>query len=441
MHAERDGNIAQLPHHKHRKEIQRRNSVGSGSSESKSSDYHGSHRGRSNAIRNMGIPNGSRKGKVMIGQNNVRSASSESRTSKDHGSHIGANSTLIRDDMQQIPRLHIAPGMFNGSQNVVISGGSFANVIPVYDRRGLKLLTKHVAHTAFHNSAQRIDPPRCHPKTRKEVLDIMFEWIMRSEHRGEWIMWLNGAAGAGKSAIMQSLAERCLAYESLIVVASFFFFRSDSTRNSIGPLVATLAYQLIQAIPEVSDDIQHVVGENPLIFNQAIETQLQQLIVQPYLRLPAHLRLPFVVFIDGLDECVDHIEQATLIKVFANISRTHDACIVFLIASRREPQIETAFGKKRVTGILQTISLDQLSVTQTTSDIWSFVTAKFNDIKKTHLRKHYLPADWPQESSIETIVNKSSGQFIYAFSCHEFYLDTTHTAIDSVINYREYPNP
>ncbi|KAF9475290.1 hypothetical protein BDN70DRAFT_956939 [Pholiota conissans] len=408
-HAERDEAMTRPPHRKHRKERERSNSAGSERSDvrilkSKSSEDHGSQRGRTNVIRNVDVRNGSGKGKVMTGQNNVFSASSDSKYSKDNGCR--------RAESTSIPNAKMEQGMFNRSQNMVITGGNFTNVIPVYERRGLKLLTKRVAHSAFHNSAQRIDPPRCHPKTREELLDTMFVWIMDSEHRNELILWLNGAAGGGKSAIMQTLAERCV--DALIAVASFFFSRTDSTRNSIDPLVATLAYQLIQAIPEVSNFILHIVEENPLIFDQAVEFQLQQLIVQPFLRLPADLRCPFVVFIDGLDECVDHAQQATLIKVFGDISQKCNGSIIFLIASRREPQIETAFGRKHVTGILRTIPLDELSPVQTSSDIRSYLTDKFDEIKKTHPRREYLSADWPPKLSIEKIVDKSSGQFIYA---------------------------
>ncbi|KAF9471638.1 hypothetical protein BDN70DRAFT_998562 [Pholiota conissans] len=437
MHGERDGNIAQLPYHKH--ERKRRNSIGSVSSESKSSEYHGSRRGRSNAVQRADMPNGSRKGNVLTSQNTVRSRSSEvsivfgyqdltlsqlkARYWKDCGYHR-AECTPILDDTPRIPPSQMGQGMFNGSQNMIFNGGIFTNVILVYEHRGLKLLEKRVAHSAFHNSAQRIDPPRCHPKTRKEVLDNMLEWIMRSERRDEWILWLNGAAGAGKSAIVQTLAERCVA--ALMAVASFFFFRSDSTRNSISRLVATLAYQLIQAIPEVSGDIQHIVEENPLIFDQDVESQLQQLIIQPYLRLPAHLRRPFVVFIDGLDECLDHIQQTTLIKVFGDISQNHEVSIICLIASRRERQIEAAFGKEHVSDNLRIIPLDELSEEQTSSDIHSYLTDKFDEIKKTHPRKQDLPLNWPHKSSIEGIVKKSSGQFIYAFIVMNF-VSTAHT--------------
>ncbi|KAF8971825.1 hypothetical protein BDZ97DRAFT_1599698, partial [Flammula alnicola] len=55
---------------------------------------------------------------------------------------------------------------------------------------------------AFHNSGDRFDPPKCHPNTRLAVLKTM-QWIVGSGDRNALIMWLHGAAGAGKSPIAQ----------------------------------------------------------------------------------------------------------------------------------------------------------------------------------------------------------------------------------------------
>ncbi len=130
---------------------------------------------------------------------------------------------------------------------------------------------------AFHNSKQRVDPPRCYPQTREAVLDELFDWIIGNIPQETWIAWLNGAAGAGKSAICQSIAEQCI--QRGILVASFFFFRTDITRNTINPLVATLAYQIIQLLPQTKDHIVHAIESNPLIFEQTFEAQFDVLIV------------------------------------------------------------------------------------------------------------------------------------------------------------------
>ena len=115
----------------------------------------------------------------------------------------------------------------------------------------LLLLLEYVASSAFHNSKERYDPPRCHENTRVEILQIIRNWTLQVvRDRKTWILWLNGAAGAGKSAIMQSIVEQLLRY-SIVAVASFFFSRGDATRNTIvfGPDVG------ISIHPENSRDL------------------------------------------------------------------------------------------------------------------------------------------------------------------------------------------
>ncbi|KAF9471380.1 hypothetical protein BDN70DRAFT_976622, partial [Pholiota conissans] len=274
-------------------------------------------------------------------------------------------------------------------------------------------LQKRVAPSAFHNSAQRNDPPRCHPNTRVQILQDMFNWILQSSDRETWLLWLNGAAGAGKSAIMQTLAEHCV--KELIAIASFFFFRGDATRNSIGPLIATLAYQLILSIPETEEGILRTIERNPLIFDQTLESQLHQLLINPILSLPPHLHRTFAIFIDGLDECKGEHNQAMLIKLFSTIGqRNSNVPIVSIFGSRRELQIEAAFIQNPVSRILRTIPLDKSDIEKTSDNIRRFLNDKFAEIRTGHPRRDRLPANWPPALRVEEIVAKSSGQFIYA---------------------------
>ena len=168
---------------------------------------------------------------------------------------------------------------------------------------GFQILQEHVARAAFHNSKQRADPPRCHPGTRQAVLEELFDWIVSDKARDAWIAWLNGAAGAGKSAICQSIAEICI--RRGVKVASFFFFRTDPTRSTIDPVIATLAYQLIQLYPETKETIVHSIESHPLIFEQTFATQLEVLIVTPIRRLQtSNTGLKLLLIVDGVDECM-----------------------------------------------------------------------------------------------------------------------------------------
>ena len=105
-------------------------------------------------------------------------------------------------------------------------------------------MQEHVAPAAFHNSKQRVDPPRCHAHTRGAVLKDLFTWIVGNVPREACITWLNGPAGAGKSAICQSVTEMCI-YPPQDQGGDLLFFRTDSTRNTMDPVIATLAYQII----------------------------------------------------------------------------------------------------------------------------------------------------------------------------------------------------
>src|SRR3954468_4611965 len=131
-----------------------------------------------------------------------------------------------------------------------------------------KTLKDAVAANAFHDSAARYDPPKCHPRTRVKILDDIMGWIL-GQGRDTLVkpfLWLNGAAGAGKSAIAQSTVERCV--ERGLHVASFFFSKSDPTRNRPEPLVATLAYQLYCSFPEteVQTAMLSAIAKDSLIF-------------------------------------------------------------------------------------------------------------------------------------------------------------------------------
>ena len=78
---------------------------------------------------------------------------------------------------------------------------------------GFKHLQAHVATTAF-DSDDIVDAPKCHPNTRKAVLDNIMNWItIQTAMRVQWILWLNGAAGAGKSAIGRSIVALCLVWK------------------------------------------------------------------------------------------------------------------------------------------------------------------------------------------------------------------------------------
>ena len=280
----------------------------------------------------------------------------------------------------------------------------------------MRKLGKMIAPGAFHNSAERHDPPKCHPKTRQAILNKIMEWVqgLEDSERRCFFMWLYGPAGAGKSAIAQTIAELC--YELKLLAASFFFSRTAAGRNDHSRLVSTLTYQFCLSIPELRTYVEKAVELDPNIFSLSIETQLGKLIIEPLSHFcdnlsRYHARIhPMLIIIDGLDECASAIYIQR--SVLQTLAEKLPIPMLFLVASRPEPKIRGFFTAEPMASITTTLALDDSYLPDV--DIKIFLRAKFDAIKRHHPLSHQLPKSWPSTADVDHLVCKSSGQFIFA---------------------------
>ncbi|KDR70480.1 hypothetical protein GALMADRAFT_76225, partial [Galerina marginata CBS 339.88] len=182
------------------------------------------------------------------------------------------------------------------------------------------------------------DPPKCHPETRVAIIQAIIDWI-KDGQKTSFIKWLNGPAGAGKSAIAQKIAELC--YESGYLEASFFWSRTAAGRNNSERLIATLAYQLLIAIPLLQQPVEEAVEHDPYIFSRSLAAQMEALVVQPLKTVfeDNHrevINTPKVIILDGLDECGPAEAQQLILEVVGDSIRKFPIPLCFLIASRPE---------------------------------------------------------------------------------------------------------
>jgi hypothetical protein len=113
---------------------------------------------------------------------------------------------------------------------------------------------------------------------------------------------------------------------------------------------------------------------------------------------------PDLIVIDGLDECASQEGIRRLI----NWLRKNKPPFRFLLTGRHEPQIEACFlPGEEVSDVLS------LSLTESRDDIRKYFVEELKKIKRERLASHG-PSDWPQESSIDRLVEKSEGLFVYA---------------------------
>ncbi|KAF8074041.1 hypothetical protein FPV67DRAFT_783699 [Lyophyllum atratum] len=179
------------------------------------------------------------------------------------------------------------------------------------------------------------------------------------------ILWLHGPAGAGKSAVAQTVSE--IYEERKILAGSFFFSLGSAGRGTAKYVFPTLAYQIAMRIPGMRSRIDSIVASDFSIFDKSLDVQINDLIVRPFESLGSSADalptpVPFLVVIDGLDECggkaSDRV-QTHILALIANLVYKHNVPLCFLLVSRPELHIQHMLRSKAFCshGIVEEISL------------------------------------------------------------------------------------
>ncbi|KAF9558771.1 hypothetical protein CPC08DRAFT_548417 [Agrocybe pediades] len=342
------------------------------------------------------------------------------------------------------------PPLINTSHSIV-AGGTFTqhNHINQHhytgsgERSGYARLLENVATSALHDSVDNVDPPKCHPNTRVAIIQNIRDWTLgEAEELSEKpILWLKGGAGAGKSAIARSMAERCS--DEGLLLGAFFFKAGDISRNHVGNLVSTISYQISTCLPGFRDIVSAIIEDNPLIFKSSLKTQFLTLIIHPLSAVLANRSTtssttPRLIIIDGLDECSVINSQRDLLLTLHEVTSTMTVTLIrFLVCSRPESHLNSAFSMSHMVPILYKIFLDDDYAAS--QEIRLYFNDKFKQIKEEHVFKRLLPDPWPTPKMVDTLVDKSSGQFIYAATVIRYVDSPRHRPdqrLDAIFNLR-----
>jgi hypothetical protein len=204
---------------------------------------------------------------------------------------------------------------------------------------------------------------------------------------------------------------------------SFFFKRGHPSRGNARKLFSTIAYQLAHMVPKLNQHIRQIVEEDPSIVHRSLSNQFQELIIKPCRNIS--LSQPVSIVIDGLDECDGQDIQQEILQAIGSAVHIEHLPFCFLIVSRPESHISETFAEPCLKGLHRPLKIDQAY-----HDVRQYLLDEFDRIHREHQPMATVPYPWPQREIVESLVQKSSGYFVYVSTVIEFIDDKRFRPVD-----------
>lgn len=272
----------------------------------------------------------------------------------------------------------------------------------------MKSLSEHIIHGAEFDSSIRDPPPRCHPGTRVELNDKINQWF-NDEGRQKALLWLNGPAGVGKSAVTQTFAEFLATSKRL---GASLFFSKHNRRRDPQKVFITVAFQLAVRVPSYRIYVAEQIALDPSLLKKGLKEQFRILIAEPFGNGGFGNEVkPLGILLDGLDECEGVDQQCEIVQLVSEfVLNFPQAPLVWVIASRPEPHITATFRDEIVipSHWSEYMPIDS---TEACQDVERYLRASFKSIRK---RFSYISSKWPSETQFLKLSHGASGLFVFA---------------------------
>ena len=183
-------------------------------------------------------------------------------------------------------------------------------------------------------------------------------------------------------------------------------------------MFSTIAYQLALKVPGLRQHVNRIMESNPILHTKSMDVQLQTLIIDAFQHLSPLPQRSYLVIIDGLDECHDKATQQLIIRLLCETITVHKLPLRFLIGSRPESHIRESFDQESLYTATRRVVLDETF--NPGRDIRVFLQDGFAKICTTNPILSHVKQPWPEEGIIDLLVQRSSGQFVYAATVLKF---------------------
>ncbi|XP_006463533.1 hypothetical protein AGABI2DRAFT_144820 [Agaricus bisporus var. bisporus H97] len=283
----------------------------------------------------------------------------------------------------------------------------------------LLILSPAIIRGSEIDSAARHPLPKCHRGTRKLMRERISAWL-GDMNREESVLWVTGSAGAGKTTVVQNVAEYCQDTGRL-GVAVFLSPIAEGYADA-WRLVPTLSHQLARQYPGYKSLVNEYLMEDPHILEKDVRSQFHNVITKPLEALQKEQLLysaanPLVIVLDGLDQYASKGAQTEFISLIAEFTQRFSAStgLLWIISSRPEPHLMKMLQKMTTVGVAKH---EEVAITgvEAQDEVEQMLRDGFYDIRRRWSYRFGPVELWPDDIHWLNLRDKASGFFLFA-SC------------------------
>ncbi|TKA65217.1 hypothetical protein B0A55_11914 [Friedmanniomyces simplex] len=206
------------------------------------------------------------------------------------------------------------------------------------------------------------------------------------------------------------------------MVDIFFFKRGRSDRSHAKLLFPTIARQLADLFPEVGHTVANALDQDSLLCDKHLRPQFDKLLLQPlqHVSQTSVSSASVVLVIDALDECDNGQSIKTILLLLLRVKAITSIRLRIFVTSR--PELPVELGFKDLSGDLHhDVRLEEAQRMTIERDIRIFYEQQFSEIKENGWLYHdEIPAEWPGDQNIQSLVHQAIPLFIFAFTVSRY---------------------
>ncbi|KAF8344265.1 uncharacterized protein EI90DRAFT_3115003 [Cantharellus anzutake] len=251
--------------------------------------------------------------------------------------------------------------------------------------------------TAHHDSTEA-----CLEGTRVDLTERVMDWCRNTGDNENRLMLLTSLAGAGKTSIVHTIADRC--NREAILLLCFFFRAGEQARPDC--LFSGIAQALASRDADYRTSIISALRKDPTLSTASFAMQYQELVSSPLLHKPPPPSHPMVVIIDALDECDEEAYQP-LAKILCEEVPKLPSSIKFFVTSRHVDLVNRSLSRHFPIDHLTIDLLDDTNI----HDCAAYIRFQLQELKNWHPDLAHKLQD--KDSVVQEILERAGGLFIW----------------------------